>query len=239
MPQLCLPLSALTVVPAVSASLAAALTRPAAVHAGVPSEQRDVGCGGDGGAEGKQCGLDPIERVCRSGSCVACGDSGLPCCEGGICDPATSVTLLFRFDTLACNANGLCAEDCGSRGLRCCTELDADDRAEYYYDTDSPPKPVTDGCDRFTRCSSGFCRDCGHPGEPCCKHFQEQPSGHGPLPPLDAQLVYDDCNTSSSECEEETGMCSAQTCGSLGLPCCENSNLECTLLVTVVHLSTV
>ena len=172
------------------------------VHAATPCGLNGFRCCGEGDGEAEPCPQND-NQICISGTCVTCGNAGTPCCEGNICN---ELSLNLRFVTAACNENGLCEESCGARGLPCCTE-ESEDASFYDYERGGV---VDDGCGGRSRsqCSAGVCTGCGNPGEPCC-------------------TLLGGCFAISSECDEATGTCSAQTCGSLGLPCCDDRPFEC------------
>ena len=108
-----------------------------------------------------------------------------------------------------CNADNVCAITCGALGLPCCPEDDIDD--------DNNVLNAPDACPDFdNRCASDVCTVCGGVGELCCRD--------------------DQCDTIGSKCLTSSrsaaiGVCSEQTCGVPGLPCCDDADysLECDL----------
>jgi hypothetical protein len=107
--------------------------------------------------DGKACGGG---KVCTSGSCVACGGAGQPCCAGNSCPEGK--TCMGSTCVVACTPGGECNinNPCRKGKIACNGGTPAC--------VDGDPKNNGASCGGNQICLDGSCTGCGAIGQPCC-----------------------------------------------------------------------
>jgi hypothetical protein len=169
-------------------------------------------------AAGDDCAGTVIPTVCKAGTCVTCGITGMECCAAHTCssgccslaNTCVAVTQPCGGNTGICQGDGSCKDSngnssCGTDNLMCC--------ASQPINTCTSSHLV---CARNSGVSGpGVCRPCGYDGQDCCDGNACNDGGC---------CVLGTCQKNGDSCGSTTcvnGSCGGGTCGGIGQPCCQ------------------